>query len=191
VRAWERAVALAGRAPEIMNTDQGAEFTSADWIGAVQQHGALVSQDGRGRCLDNVMVERLWRTVKYEHVYLHDHFTVPVLRRSLGEFFPFYNTRRWHSALAHRTPQQVWMPCPTEEPEGGPAMTFVSLALPGSMRGGAADNRPDVNSPPTGPQDGEPLTSANGSTLSYQQTPTNAQIDSATTNAAVPQRGPV
>jgi putative transposase len=119
VRAWERAVALAGRAPEIMNTDQGAEFTSADWIGAVQQQGVLVSQDGRGRCLDNVMVERLWRTVKYEHVYLHDHFTVPALRRSLGEFFPFYNTRRWHSALANRTPQQVLMPCPTEEPKGG------------------------------------------------------------------------
>ncbi len=66
-----------------------------------------ISQDGRGRALDNVMVERLWRTVKYEHVYLHDYQTVPVLHQGLGGYFPFYSEERWHQGLANRTPAEV------------------------------------------------------------------------------------
>jgi putative transposase len=107
VRAWERAVSDSGRVPNIMNTDQGAEFSSQEWIRAVSDRSAQISQDGRGRCLDNVMVERLWRTVKYEDVYLHDYATVPALRRGLSDFFRFYNHRRWHQGLANRTPLQV------------------------------------------------------------------------------------
>lgn len=68
VQVWRAALAAAGRAPEIMNTDQGAEFSSQEWIGGVPESGARVSQDGRGRTLDNVMVERLWRTVKWDHL---------------------------------------------------------------------------------------------------------------------------
>jgi putative transposase len=119
VRAWQRAVRTSGRAPEVMNTDQGAEFTGREWIQTVLGDGAQVSQDGRGRCLDNVMVERLWRTVKYEHVYLHDYASVPALRRGLNDFFPFYNQRRWHQGLANRTPMQVLKNHPQDEPEGG------------------------------------------------------------------------
>lgn len=119
VRAWQQATTVAGRAPEIMNTDQGAEFCGADWLQAVQGSGAQVSQDGRGRALDNVMVERLWRTVKHEHVYLHDYPSVPALRRGLAEYFPFYNQRRWHQGLANRTPLAVLNSQPTDEPEGG------------------------------------------------------------------------
>jgi putative transposase len=119
LQAWNRAVEVAGRAPEIMNTDQGSEFSSWEWIGSVSASGAQISQDGRGRALDNVMVERLWRTVKHEHVYLHDYSTVPSLRRGLGEFFPFYNERRWHQGLANRTPLQVLLNCSKDGPEGG------------------------------------------------------------------------
>lgn len=118
VRAWHQAVAVAGRAPEIMNTDQGAEFCSQPWIESVLATKAQISQDSRGRWLDNVMVERLWRTVKYEHVYLHDYETVPALRRGLQDYFPFYNERRWHQGLANRKPLEVLKSYPKEEPEG-------------------------------------------------------------------------
>jgi putative transposase len=119
VRALREAREAAGRAPEIVNTDQGAEFCGADWIGQVEKMGARVSQDGRGRALDNVMVERLWRTVKYEHIYLRDYPSVPALRSGLGGYFPFYNHKRWHQGLANRTPFQVLNGCPENEPEGG------------------------------------------------------------------------
>jgi putative transposase len=107
VAVWREALAVAGRAPEIMNTDQGAEFSSGEWITSVQQSGARVSQDGRGRALDNVMVERLWRTVKWDHLYLHDYASLPATRRGLGGFFPYYNERRWHQGLGNRTPHEV------------------------------------------------------------------------------------
>jgi len=90
-----------------MNSDQGAEFCSEAWVAAVQGTGARISQDGRGRALDNVMVERLWRTVKHEHVYLHDYQGIPELRGGLGGFFPYYNDRRWHQGLDNRTPRQL------------------------------------------------------------------------------------
>ena len=118
VRAWKEAVEHSGRGPDIMNTDQGAEFSSREWIGTVLDGGTRISQDGRRRCLDNVMVERLWRTVKYEHVYLHDYGTVPALREGLREFFPFYNERRWHQGLANRTPLEVLTSDPKTNPSG-------------------------------------------------------------------------
>ena len=93
--------------PGIFNTDQGAQFTSQEWLARLQQQGILISMDGRGRALDNVFVERLWRTVKYEDIYLRDYQTVPDLETGLTDYFQFYNEERPHSALDHRTPAEV------------------------------------------------------------------------------------
>ena len=83
--------ALGQGQPEIFNTDQGVQFTACAWTGRLESAGVAVSMDGRGRCLDNVFVERLWRSVKYEDVYLNGYETVPELERGLGRYFPFYN----------------------------------------------------------------------------------------------------
>ncbi len=85
--------------PEVFNTDQGVQFTSQAWTGRVESAGVAVSMDGRGRCLDNVFVERLWRSVKYEDVYLHGYEVVPELQRGLGRYFTFYNEERPHQSL--------------------------------------------------------------------------------------------
>jgi putative transposase len=95
-------------APEIFNTDQGAQFTSAAFTGVLKEHGIKISMDGKGRWLDNVFVERLWRSVKYEDVYLHAYETPTELRAGLARYFTFYNTRRRHSALDRRTPDAVY-----------------------------------------------------------------------------------
>jgi putative transposase len=100
--------ALRRSKPEIFNTDQGSQFTSEDFTGCLLGEGIRVSMDGRGRVFDNIFVERLWRSVKYEEVYLHDYQTVPVARAQLSEYFGFYNTERPHEALGYRTPQEVY-----------------------------------------------------------------------------------
>jgi putative transposase len=100
--------ALTWRVPEIFNTDQGAQFTAAAFTARVEAAGAQVSMDGRGRALDNVFVERLWRSVKYEEVYLHDYGTVPAARTGLGRYFQFYNEVRPHQALGYQTPAAVY-----------------------------------------------------------------------------------
>jgi putative transposase len=94
--------------PEIFNTDQGAQFTSLDFTGRLKNEGIQVSMDGRGRVFDNIFVERLWRSVKYEEVYLHDYQTVPQARSQLSEYFQFYNEERPHEALGYRTPHEVY-----------------------------------------------------------------------------------
>jgi putative transposase len=100
--------ALSRGRPEVFNTDQGAQFTAAAWTGRLEAAGVAVSMDGRGRCLDNVFVERLWRTVKYEDIYLWRYEAVPELRRGLGRYFPYYNEGRPHQALGYRTPAAVY-----------------------------------------------------------------------------------
>jgi putative transposase len=100
--------ALAGGTPEIFNTDQGSQYTAERFTGRLQAAGVAVSMDGRGRWMDNVFVERLWRTVKYELVYLHDYTTPWALQRGLDWYFPFYNERRIHEALDYRTPAAVY-----------------------------------------------------------------------------------
>jgi putative transposase len=105
--ALERALAQAR--PMIFNTDQGSQFTSLEFTGRLQAADVRISMDGRGRALDNVFVERLWRTVKYEEVYLKGYETVPVATRSLGDYFRFYNEERLHQALAYRTPAAVYL----------------------------------------------------------------------------------
>jgi putative transposase len=100
--------ALSKGRPEVFNTDQGVQFTAAAWTGRLESAGAAVSMDGRGRCLDNVFVERLWRSVKYEDVYLRCYEGVPQLRRGLGCYFAFYNGERLHQSLDYRTPRAVY-----------------------------------------------------------------------------------
>jgi putative transposase len=94
--------------PEIFNTDQGAQFTSEAFTSLLEKQGILISMDGRGRALDNVFVERLWRTVKYEEVYLKDYADPPDAVSNLGPYFTFYNGRRIHQALNYSTPEAVY-----------------------------------------------------------------------------------
>ncbi len=93
---------------EIFNTDQGAQFTTPRFTQPLLDEGVKVSMDGRGRALDNIFVERLWRTVKYEYVYLQDIQTVQELRRGLTNYFHFYNQERLHQSLDYRTPAEVY-----------------------------------------------------------------------------------
>jgi putative transposase len=96
-------------APEIFNTDQGAQYTSDAFTGFITGTDAKLSMDGQGRALDNVFVERLWRSVKYEKIYLHDYQDGYQLHTGLDEYFSFYNNERFHSALGNRTPAEVYM----------------------------------------------------------------------------------
>jgi putative transposase len=98
--------------PEIFNTDQGVQFTSLDFTGHLENRGIRVSMDGRGRVFDNIFVERLWRTVKYEEVYLHDYQTVSEVRKGLVRYFLFYNQERLHESLGYRTPSGVYGKAP-------------------------------------------------------------------------------
>jgi putative transposase len=100
--------ALGRGKPEVFNTDQGVQFTSGAWTGCLESAGVSVSMDGRGRCLDNVFVERLWRSVKYEDVYLRGYERVPELECGLRSYFGFYNTERLHQSLGYRTPAEVY-----------------------------------------------------------------------------------
>jgi putative transposase len=100
--------ALSRGRPAVFNTDQGVQFTAQAWTGRLESAGVAVSMDGRGRCLDNVFVERLWRTVKYEDIYLWRYEAVPALQQGLGRYFPYYNEARLHQALDYRTPATVY-----------------------------------------------------------------------------------
>lgn len=95
-------------APEIFNTDQGSQFTCEGFTGLLASRGVRISMDGRGRWMDNVFIERLWRSVKYEEVYLKGYESIPEARRELAAYFEFYNERRRHQGLADRTPDQVY-----------------------------------------------------------------------------------
>jgi len=100
--------ALQGRTPAIFNSDQGSQFTSQEFTQRLQQREVQISMDGRGRAMDNIFVERLWRSVKYEEVYLKDYRNVPEAIVSLGNYFRFYNRERPHQSLGYRTPGEVY-----------------------------------------------------------------------------------
>ena len=94
--------------PEVFNTDQGVQFTAEAFTGCLERAGVAVSMDGRGRALDNVFVERLWRSVKYEDIYIRGYEAVPELHQGLGRYFTFYNHERLHQSLGYQTPAAVY-----------------------------------------------------------------------------------
>ena len=107
VSALERALRLYGN-PEIFNTDQGAQFTGESFTGVLKDHQIKISMDGKGRALDNIFVERLWRSVKYEDIYLKDYDTVEALRGGLKRYFHFYNHERPHQSLSNAVPATIY-----------------------------------------------------------------------------------
>ena len=107
IEAVEEAMAHHGQ-PDIFNTDQGSQFTSATFTGLLQEHGIRISMDGQGCWRDNVFVERLWKSVKYEEVYLRAYVSVSEAKAGLARYFAFYNTRRPHSSLDRLTPDQFY-----------------------------------------------------------------------------------
>lgn len=100
--------ALAISQPEIFNSDQGAQFTSIEFTGRLESVGVKISMDGRGRVFDNIFIERLWRSVKYEEVYLHSYESVRDARNGLARYFQLYNTERLHESLGYKTPHEIY-----------------------------------------------------------------------------------
>ncbi len=107
LHALEQALTLSK--PGIFNTDQGVQFTSSDFTGRLEKEEVRVSMDSRGRVFDNIFVERLWRTVKYEEIYLKHYQTVSEVRDGLAKYFLFYNTERIHEALGYRPPYELYV----------------------------------------------------------------------------------
>jgi len=106
LQALEAALGIA--TPEIFNTDQGAQFTCREFTSRLEEVDIAISMDGRGRALDNVFVERLWRSLKYEEIYIWNHETVPALAKGVNKYFRFYNTERPHQSLQNQTPRGVY-----------------------------------------------------------------------------------
>ena len=111
LEAVEEALTRYGK-PSVFNSDQGSQFTSAAFTGLLLEHGIAISMDGRGAWRDNVFVERLWRSLKYEEVYLRAYETVAEARRLIGRYLDFFNTKRPHSSLGARTPDQAYLAQP-------------------------------------------------------------------------------
>src|SRR5882757_7670140 len=107
VEALEEALSRYSR-PEIFNTDQGSQFTSDDFTGTLKRHGVTISMDGKGRYMDNIFVERLWRSLKYEEVYLNAYASVAEAKAGIGAWLEFYNEERQHQSLRYRTPRQIY-----------------------------------------------------------------------------------
>lgn len=110
VRALKEAMSRTGRKPKIFNTDQGSQFTGRDWIGTLKANGIEISMDGKGRWMDNVFIERLWRSLKYEKIRLWSYDTVGELRSHVADWMDFYNHRRKHQALDYATPWSIYAP---------------------------------------------------------------------------------
>jgi len=108
VSALERAIRTHSQLPEIFNTDQGSQYTGRAFTSVLKQHGIKISMDGKGRAMDNIMVERLWRTVKYEEIYLRDYENVAELKKALKVYFEFYNNDRPHQTFGGRTPSEIY-----------------------------------------------------------------------------------
>jgi putative transposase len=116
--------------PEIFNTDQGSQFTSAAFTGVSLERGIQVSMDGKGRYLDNIIVERLWRSIKYEEVYLKAYKDGTEAKRGIGSYLDFYNRERPHQALGYRTPQETYEgEQPRERPEDQGAVLLPGVQI--------------------------------------------------------------
>ena len=121
--------------PDIFNTDQGAQFTDETFTGLLQQHGVRISMDGKGRYSDNLFIERLWRTVKYEEVYLKAYQNGRDARVGIGDYFRFYNIERPHQALSYLTPAEVFITSPVEALNRGMVQSLISdISSTGSLR---------------------------------------------------------
>ena len=135
VAAWEAALITARRlgrhAPVVANSDQGSQFTTAEYIEAVESSEARVSMDGRGRCLDNVFIERLWRSLKYEDIYLRDYETGSTLASGVGKWFRHYNEGRPHQSLGYATPGEVYR---SPESYGATPAAWVQSLNPNRVR---------------------------------------------------------
>jgi putative transposase len=123
LKALGNALETTGKVPEIFNTDQGCQFTSEEWTGRLLDRGIKISMDGKGRWMDNVFIERLWRSVKYEEIYLFEHSTINDLENGLGRWFGRYNDWRPHEALGNLTPGVVYVSEPSAD-----------LAVPGRQK---------------------------------------------------------
>jgi putative transposase len=108
LEALDRALVKGSATPQVFNSDQGVQFTSLDFTTRLLAHSISISMDGRGRALDNIFVERLWRSVKQEEVYIRDYQTIADAIRGLGDYFDFYNHRRLHQSLNYQTPAAVY-----------------------------------------------------------------------------------
>lgn len=108
IEALEEALGIA--TPEIHNSDQGVQYTAENYIAVLKEKGIQISMDGRGRCMDNIFTERLWRSVKYENVYIHDYQNIEDAKIGLTEYFQFYNHRRIHQSLDYITPAEIYLP---------------------------------------------------------------------------------
>lgn len=108
--------ALSKGTPDVLNTDQGSQFTSQQWVDEVQAAGAQVSMDGKGRWADNIPIERFWRTVKWEHLFLTSNETIGCIHESIKVFIEFYNNKRLHQSLCYNTPQEVFAGIKTASP---------------------------------------------------------------------------
>jgi putative transposase len=113
IEAVEEALSKYGK-PEIFNTDQGSQFTSSAFTDRLKQEGIQISMDGKGRWADNVFVERFWRSLKYEHVYLHAYEPAGEARSKIGRYIEFFNAERPHSSLGGQTPEQVYFHRPPD-----------------------------------------------------------------------------
>ncbi len=134
VAALDDALARHGR-PEIFNTDQGSQFTGRDFTGVLERAGIRISMDGGGRWMDNVFIERLWRSLKYEDIYLKAYADGREAKAGIAAWISFYNTQRFHQALGQRTPMLVWregMAAAAARSEGAVEMMDNATALPTS-----------------------------------------------------------
>ena len=121
MRALEKALGNTGKIPELFNTDQGCQFTSEEWTGRLLELGIKISMDGKGRWMDNVFIERLWRSLKYEEIYLRDHATLGAVRGGLERWFDQYNSWRPHESLGNLTPDVVYAKGKGSSPEAAAA----------------------------------------------------------------------
>ena len=146
VSALDRA--LRKSKPEIFNSDQGSQFTGGEFTGRLKSAGVRISMDGRGRVFDNIFVERLWRTVKYEEVYLKDYRSAAEARENLKRYFDFYNTERPHQSLRYRTPSEAYFgdgEIQGDRPASAAAVTPVGLRPP-SVTAAFGQERVHLNS---------------------------------------------
>jgi len=107
IEALEEGLLTQNKNPDIFNSDQGSQFTSLAFTGMLEANEVTISMDGRGRCMDNIFTERLWRSVKYEEVYLKDYSSLPEAHQNLKAYFHFYNHKRLHQSLGYLTPAEI------------------------------------------------------------------------------------